>query len=74
MLLYASNSPLNDRVKIRECCGGMRLLIEEGCIKPNFAPGADPGTIQVVCRNYQTRSYDLKYCPYCAKEISIIDN
>lgn len=52
----------------------MRLLIEEGCVKPNVTPGADPGTIQVICSNYQTRTYDLKYCPYCAKEISIIDN
>jgi hypothetical protein len=61
-------------IAIAESCNGMRLLIEEGCMKPNVTPGADPGTIQAICSNYQTRTYDLKYCPYCAKEISIIDN
>lgn len=47
--------------------GYERLRIEEGYIKPNIAPGATPGTIQVMYRSYQTRTYDLKYCPYCAK-------
>ena len=61
-------------IGIEVCCSGMKTMVDEGSIKPNVTLGSTTAQMSVRGKNDLIHDYDqLKFCPFCGKEIKIID-
>ena len=61
-------------IGIEVCCPGMKTMVEHNSIKPNVT--LDSKTAQLFVRgnnNLIHDYYQIKFCPFCGKKISIID-
>ena len=61
-------------IGIEVCCSGMKTMVDEGSIKPNVTLGSDIAQMSVRGKNDLIYDYDqIKFWPFCGKEIKIID-
>jgi hypothetical protein len=61
-------------IGIKVCCSGMKTMVDGGSIKPNVTLGSDTAQMSVRGKNDLIYDYDqIKFWPFCGKEIKIID-
>ena len=59
-------------IEIEQCCNGMRSLKDEGAIQPFTALGHETAQMDIRGNYGLVRNYnEIKYCPFCAKQIRI---
>jgi hypothetical protein len=59
-------------VEIQQCCDAMKTMKEQGSIQPFTFGDHETGHMWVRGNNNEIRHYnEIKYCPFCGKEISI---
>jgi hypothetical protein len=52
----------------------MKTMVEHNSIKPNVTLGSETAQLFVRGNNNLIHDYDqIKFCPFCGKEISIVD-
>ena len=58
---------------IETCCPGMGTMITDGTLTPSSALGQETGAMRVSGKDGNIFTYNqVKYCPFCGREIKVI--
>jgi hypothetical protein len=60
---------------IEICCSAMKNMIEDGAIAPFTTEAGSSGHMSIRGKNNRVVDYNIvRNCPFCAKEIKIIES